>query len=149
MGKEVKDMIKQCSPYVKKLYLCSCLYVHMCMHTHTHTHWLFNSSSQCLTLYVVYIAVPRRLFYQQKIGQLLRFWPKSGLDCIKYSIFPTFSGEIFPPLPMEKGHCINVTTTTPQPVLCHPTSPLPPHIHTSLQQRPVNGMWAAAYFYFL
>jgi len=44
---------------------------------------LFNNS-RCQTLYVVYF-IGRKL-----VGY---FWQKSGLECTKNSIFPTFSGE--------------------------------------------------------
>jgi len=33
------------------------------------------------------------LFYQQIISRLLWFWWISGLECTKYSMFPTFSEE--------------------------------------------------------
>jgi len=59
---------------------------------------LFNSS-WCPTLYVVYLTMPRRPFYPQKIGWLLWFWWKIGLERTKYSISHTFSGEspLIPP----------------------------------------------------
>jgi len=51
---------------------------------------------------VIYLTVPRRLFYCQKIGQLLQFWRKSGLESTKYSIFPNFfRGDPLTNLPMD------------------------------------------------
>ena len=86
-------------------------------------------------LYVVYFTVPCRLFYRQKIGWLLWFWRKGGLECTKYSIFLEFFRlEPLTPLPMEKGYyCVSVTTTIPPPACYHP-------LPASLQQRCGNGV---------
>ena len=37
---------------------------------------------------IVFFTVPHHLFYRQKIGGLIWFWQKSGLECTKYSISP-------------------------------------------------------------
>jgi len=58
-----------------------------CNISSTHTLYSLFNSGRRLTLYVVYFTLSRRLFYRQKIGRLLWFGLKGGLQCTKYSVF--------------------------------------------------------------
>jgi len=104
----------------------------------------FFNSSQWPTLYVIYFTVPRCLFYLQKIGWLLTYWWKGGLESTKYSISPSFfRGESLATFPLPLPH--SQPFTTPPPPL-HPY--LPPAMLWQWHRSVFTGphRWAAAYF---
>ena len=101
----------------------------VCLFKASCTTSLFNSSRR-LTLYVVYFTIPRHLFYQQKIRQLLWFWWKSRLEYTKYSISPL-------PPKLLQGRALNPPFWWKRATVLHYP---PTHPHTSLQQRRCNGV---------